>query len=193
MIALLPSLDAITIKLNAKVIVEEGLTLEKMQKLEEVQSRIQNLSSSSLPARRSSRSMEPLIGTNKNNEAIGAAEVDLSRRPHFNIVADVRTSARLLKCGRPSFRHRTAPARARLHPSGLQQLPRPLFIPDKSAEFQFPARLTLFEVLGDLAEKLEFGGLAGEGKWSGKLLESAGVEARPRRHRTVANGGKSAP
>ncbi|KAL6187271.1 hypothetical protein ACLB2K_043385 [Fragaria x ananassa] len=57
----------------------------------------------------------------------------------------------------------------------------------------FPAILTLFEVLGDLAGKLEFGGLAEEGKWSGKLLESARVEARPRWCRTVVNGGKFAP
>ncbi|KAL6228295.1 hypothetical protein ACLB2K_002248 [Fragaria x ananassa] len=47
----------------------------------------------------------------------------------------------------------------------------------------FPVRLTLFEVLGDLAGKLEFGGLAGVGKRSGKRLESARVEARPRRWR----------
>ncbi|KAL6205069.1 hypothetical protein ACLB2K_022333 [Fragaria x ananassa] len=43
----------------------------------------------------------------------------------------------------------------------------------------FPARSTLFEVLVDLAGKLEKNGLVGDGKWSGKLLESAGVEARP--------------
>ncbi|KAL6203326.1 hypothetical protein ACLB2K_027026 [Fragaria x ananassa] len=107
-----------------------------------------------------------------------------------------RTSARLIKCGRPSVRHRTAPARALLHPSVLQQRPQPLSIPipipGESAEFQFPGRSTLFEVLGDLAGKLEFGGLAGERKWSGMLLESTGVEARPCRRRTVANKGTSA-
>ncbi|KAL6188950.1 hypothetical protein ACLB2K_040340 [Fragaria x ananassa] len=35
----------------------------------------------------------------------------------------------------------------------------------------FLAKSILFEVLGDLSGKLEFGGLAGEGKWSGTLLE----------------------
>ncbi|KAL6145197.1 hypothetical protein ACLB2K_055885 [Fragaria x ananassa] len=49
--------------------------------------------------------------------------------------------------------------------------------------FNFPTRLTLFEVLGDLAGKLEFGGLAGDEKRSGKMLELARVEARPRRWR----------
>ncbi|KAL6143084.1 hypothetical protein ACLB2K_053780 [Fragaria x ananassa] len=51
----------------------------------------------------------------------------------------------------------------------------------------FPARSTLFEVLGDLAEKLEKNGLAGEGKWLGTLVESSGVEARRRRRRRVKN------
>ncbi|KAL6199264.1 hypothetical protein ACLB2K_029050 [Fragaria x ananassa] len=52
-----------------------------------------------------------------------------------------RTSSRLLKCGRPSVRHRTTLARARLHPSGLQQRPRPLSIPGESAEFQFSGQI----------------------------------------------------
>ncbi|KAL6200404.1 hypothetical protein ACLB2K_030186 [Fragaria x ananassa] len=52
----------------------------------------------------------------------------------------------------------------------------------------FLARSTLFEVSGALARKLKFSGLADKGKWSGTLLESAGVEVRPRRHHTVANG-----
>ncbi|KAL6127742.1 hypothetical protein ACLB2K_071105 [Fragaria x ananassa] len=43
----------------------------------------------------------------------------------------------------------------------------------------------------DMAGKREFDGLAGDEKWSGTLLESAGVEARPRRGRTVANRGMS--
>ncbi|KAL6145485.1 hypothetical protein ACLB2K_056171 [Fragaria x ananassa] len=38
-----------------------------------------------------------------------------------------------------TVRHR---ARARLHPSRLQQLPRPLSIPGKSAEFQFSGQIT---------------------------------------------------
>ncbi|KAL6203481.1 hypothetical protein ACLB2K_027181 [Fragaria x ananassa] len=55
-------LDAITIKLNAKVIEKEGPEPEILQKLEESQSQLRNLSPSSLPARRSSRwcfSFEP--------------------------------------------------------------------------------------------------------------------------------------
>ncbi|KAL6126425.1 hypothetical protein ACLB2K_074474 [Fragaria x ananassa] len=52
----------------------------------------------------------------------------------------------------------------------------------------FPARSPKTSNKINLAGKLEFGGLTGDGKWWGKLLESAGVEARPRRRRTVANG-----
>ncbi|KAL6180879.1 hypothetical protein ACLB2K_047538 [Fragaria x ananassa] len=66
--------------------------------------------------------------------------------------------------------------------------PFPASLPNSS----FQARSILFKVLGDLAGKLEFGGLAGKGKWSGTLLESARVEARCRRHQTVANRGTSA-
>ncbi|KAL6143192.1 hypothetical protein ACLB2K_053887 [Fragaria x ananassa] len=44
---------------------------------------------------------------------------------------------------------------------------------------------------GDLAGKLEFGRLVEEGKWSRTLLESAGMEACPHRHHTVANRGTS--
>ncbi|KAL6192941.1 hypothetical protein ACLB2K_034026 [Fragaria x ananassa] len=156
----------------------------------------------------------------------------------------IYTHTGLLCYGFPSVRRR---ARARLHPSGLQQLPRPLSIPGESVLFQFSGKLlesagvearprtvlyggerteirivkrcgrphlrkvvyiylyiytqsvsatdgadfcpfAKFEVLGDLTGKLEFGGLAGDEKWLGKLLESAGVEARLRRRRTVANG-----
>ncbi|KAL6214077.1 hypothetical protein ACLB2K_013515 [Fragaria x ananassa] len=49
-----------------------------------------------------------------------------------------RTSALGLKCGRLSVLHR----RARLHPSGLQQHPRPLSLPGESAEFQFSGEIT---------------------------------------------------
>ncbi|KAL6227797.1 hypothetical protein ACLB2K_001753 [Fragaria x ananassa] len=51
---------------------------------------------------------------------------------------DVRTP---LKCGRPSVRYCTAPARARLHPSSLQQRPRSLSLPGESAEFQFSCEI----------------------------------------------------
>ncbi|KAL6224672.1 hypothetical protein ACLB2K_003527 [Fragaria x ananassa] len=51
-----------------------------------------------------------------------------------------QTSAPAFKCRRPSARHHTAPAR--LHPSRLQQRPRPLFLPDESAEFQFSGQIT---------------------------------------------------
>ncbi|KAL6145338.1 hypothetical protein ACLB2K_056026 [Fragaria x ananassa] len=56
----------------------------------------------------------------------------------------------------------------------------------------FPARSPKTSNKVNLAGKLEFGGLAGDGKWSGKLLESAEVEACQRRCRTVASGGTSA-
>ncbi|KAL6193940.1 hypothetical protein ACLB2K_035024 [Fragaria x ananassa] len=49
-------------------------------------------------------------------------------------------------------------------------------------------RSTLFKVLGDLAGKPKKNGLAREGKWSGTLLESSGVEARRRRRWRVENG-----
>ncbi|KAL6144546.1 hypothetical protein ACLB2K_055238 [Fragaria x ananassa] len=51
-------------------------------------------------------------------------------------------SAQPLKCGCPSVHHRMAPARVRLHPSGLQQRPRPLFLPVESAEFQYSDEIT---------------------------------------------------
>ncbi|KAL6179947.1 hypothetical protein ACLB2K_046618 [Fragaria x ananassa] len=69
-----------------------------------------------------------------------------------------------------------------LHPRRLQQPPRPLSLTGESVLFQF----------GDLAGKLEKNGFAGEGKWSGMLLESSGVEACRRRHRRVENGRTSA-
>ncbi|KAL6208811.1 hypothetical protein ACLB2K_019756 [Fragaria x ananassa] len=72
--------------------------------------------------------------------------------------------------------------------SAPDHFPSPTSPPNSS----FLARSILFEVLGDLAGKLEFGELAGEGKWSGTLLESARVEAHRRWRRTVANGGTSA-
>ncbi|KAL6146549.1 hypothetical protein ACLB2K_057227 [Fragaria x ananassa] len=53
----------------------------------------------------------------------------------------------------------------------------------------FPARSRKTSNKVNLAGKLEFGGLAGDGKRSGKLLESAGVEARPRRSRTIGSSG----
>ncbi|KAL6137335.1 hypothetical protein ACLB2K_062627 [Fragaria x ananassa] len=100
---------------------------------------------------------------------------------------DVRTLS-----GLPSVLHLPAQATARLHPRRFQQRPRPLPLPGESLFFQFPARSILFEVLGDLAGKPEKNGLAGEGKWSGTLFESSGVEARRRRRRRVENGRTSA-
>ncbi|KAL6204608.1 hypothetical protein ACLB2K_021875 [Fragaria x ananassa] len=64
--------------------------------------------------------------------------------------------------------------------------------PASPPDSSFSAELTLFEVLGDLTGKLEFSGLAEDGKRSGKLLQFTRVEARPRRCRTVAKGGTSA-
>ncbi|KAL6184868.1 hypothetical protein ACLB2K_046268 [Fragaria x ananassa] len=72
------------------------------------------------------------------------------------------------------------PARGASTPADSNSFPDLFPSPASPPNSSFPAKLTLFEVLGDLARKLEFGGLAGDGKWSGKLLESAGVEARPR-------------
>ncbi|KAL6144544.1 hypothetical protein ACLB2K_055236 [Fragaria x ananassa] len=92
--------------------------------------------------------------------------------------ADVRPDATVLhRRGRAS-----TPADSNSFPD---HFPSPASLPNSS----FPARLTLFEVLGDLAGKLEFGGLAEKEKWSVKLLESVGVEALPSWRRTVANGG----
>ncbi|KAL6205112.1 hypothetical protein ACLB2K_022376 [Fragaria x ananassa] len=52
---------------------------------------------------------------------------------------DVRT---VLRCGFPSVRHRTVPARACLHPNGLQQFLLPLSLPGESTEFQFSNQIT---------------------------------------------------
>ncbi|KAL6182654.1 hypothetical protein ACLB2K_044069 [Fragaria x ananassa] len=58
-------------------------------------------------------------------------------------------------------------------------------------------RVRFFPVSGEITQnfkqsrsrkKLEKNGLAGEGKWSGTLLESSGVEARCRRRRRMENG-----
>ncbi|KAL6201261.1 hypothetical protein ACLB2K_024975 [Fragaria x ananassa] len=68
-------------------------------------------------------------------------------------------------------------ATACLHPRRLQQPPRPLSLPGES-------------ILGDLAEKLEKNGLAEEGKWSRRLLESSGMKTH--RRLTEENGGTSA-
>ncbi|KAL6219209.1 hypothetical protein ACLB2K_012415 [Fragaria x ananassa] len=56
----------------------------------------------------------------------------------------------------------------------------------------FPVRSLKTSNKVDLAGKLETNGLAGEGKWSGRLLESSGVEARGRPRRTVENRETSA-
>ncbi|KAL6195318.1 hypothetical protein ACLB2K_030938 [Fragaria x ananassa] len=60
------------------------------------------------------------------------------------------------------------------------------------ADFSFPARSPKTSNKIDLTGKLEKNGIAGEGKWSGTLLESSGVEARYHRCRRVENGGTSA-
>ncbi|KAL6204360.1 hypothetical protein ACLB2K_021628 [Fragaria x ananassa] len=72
-------------------------------------------------------------------------------------------------------------ARAHLHPSGLQQLPRPLSIPGESAEFQFSGQITQNFKQSQSGQKIEIRRTRRDGKCSGKLLESARVEARPRR------------
>ncbi|KAL6179562.1 hypothetical protein ACLB2K_051075 [Fragaria x ananassa] len=75
-----------------------------------------------------------------------------------------RTSEKALKCERPSVLHRPATTTARLHPSGFQQRPRPLSLPGEFVLFQFPVRSPKTPNKVDLAGKLEFGGLVGEGK-----------------------------
>ncbi|KAL6124841.1 hypothetical protein ACLB2K_077350 [Fragaria x ananassa] len=91
-------------------------------------------------------------------------------------------------CARPSFlRQRRASTRA-----DSSSVPDHFSSPVSPPNSSFLVRSILFEVLGDLAGKLEFGGLAGEGKCSGTLLESARVEARRRRQQTVANRGTCA-
>ncbi|KAL6129306.1 hypothetical protein ACLB2K_072658 [Fragaria x ananassa] len=104
----------------------------------------------------------------------------------------VRTYALGLKCGRPSVRHRTAPTTAHLHPSGLQQRPRPLSLPGESAEFQFSGEIT--QDFKQDRSRLKTG--IRRTPWGGKVVgDAAGVcwggEARRRRRRLVANGGTS--
>ncbi|KAL6203251.1 hypothetical protein ACLB2K_026953 [Fragaria x ananassa] len=70
-------------------------------------------------------------------------------------------------CGRPSVQRRRRCASTPEHSSSLLD--------------HFPSNL------GDLAGKLKKNGLARDGKWSGTLLESFGVEARCRRGRSVEN------
>ncbi|KAL6136325.1 hypothetical protein ACLB2K_061621 [Fragaria x ananassa] len=104
-----------------------------------------------------------------------------------------RTSALGLKCGRPFVLHPPAPMTAHLHPRKLQRCPRLLSL--TGGEF------VLFQFFGEITQnfkqirsrrKMEFGRLAGEGKWLGTLLESAWVEAHHRRSWRVENGGTSA-
>ncbi|KAL6144124.1 hypothetical protein ACLB2K_054819 [Fragaria x ananassa] len=65
--------------------------------------------------------------------------------------------------------------------------------PASPPNFSFLARSPKTSNKVNPAGKLELSGLTGDEKRSRKLLESTGVEVRPRRRRTVANGGKSAP
>ena len=96
----------------------------------------------------------------------------------------VRTST---PCGCPSFRHRRGRASTLADSSSFpDHFPSPATLPNSS----FPARSLKTSNKVNLAGKLKFDGLAGDRKWSGKLLESARVEACPRRRRTVANGEK---
>ncbi|KAL6193436.1 hypothetical protein ACLB2K_034520 [Fragaria x ananassa] len=100
----------------------------------------------------------------------------------------IRTSSPPYGADFPLFttvRHRRGRAST---PADSSSFPDLLPSPASPPNFSFPVRLTLFEVLGDLAGKLEFGGLAGDGKRSGKLLESARVEARPRLCSSVPYG-----
>ncbi|KAL6180287.1 hypothetical protein ACLB2K_046951 [Fragaria x ananassa] len=79
--------------------------------------------------------------------------------------------------------HASTPADSSSFPD---HFPSPASPPNSS----FPARSPKTSNKVNLAGKLEFGGLAGDGKWSENLLESAEVEVRPRRCRTVAKEGR---
>ncbi|KAL6214513.1 hypothetical protein ACLB2K_013947 [Fragaria x ananassa] len=103
-----------------------------------------------------------------------------------------------LKCARLSVGHRPAPTTARLHPSGLQQRPRPLSLPGESILFQRDhPRSTLFEVLGDLTGKewtRRGGKVVGDAagvRWGGGAPSSAGGQRRDvrtlRKMRTCAS------
>ncbi|KAL6143336.1 hypothetical protein ACLB2K_054031 [Fragaria x ananassa] len=98
-----------------------------------------------------------------------------------------RTSALGLKYGRPFVLHPPAPVTARLHPRRLQQHLRPLSFPDESILFRFSDGITQNFKQSRSRRKLEKNRLAGEGKWSGTLLESCEVEVRRRRRRRMEN------
>ncbi|KAL6194806.1 hypothetical protein ACLB2K_035881 [Fragaria x ananassa] len=88
--------------------------------------------------------------------------------------------------GKSSLSHREDQKRTsvRSPPSGAgDDAPSPQKTPAASPTTFPPWRV----VLGDLAGKLEKNGLAREGKWSGTLLESSGVEAHRRQRRRVKN------
>ncbi|KAL6218373.1 hypothetical protein ACLB2K_011587 [Fragaria x ananassa] len=88
--------------------------------------------------------------------------------------ADVRTRLKVRTSVRspPSGAGDGAPP-----PRRLQQRPRPLPLPGESILFRFSGEITQNFKQSRSRRKLEKNGLAGEGKWSGTLLESSGVEA----------------
>ncbi|KAL6205255.1 hypothetical protein ACLB2K_022517 [Fragaria x ananassa] len=102
---------------------------------------------------------------------VGAGGWRTDGRPHFKPSADIfiRSPPYGAARGRAS-----TPADSSSFPD---HFPSPASPPNSS----FPVRSPKTLNLDDLAGKLEFGGLTEDGKWSGKLLESAGAKARPRR------------
>ncbi|KAL6205794.1 hypothetical protein ACLB2K_023046 [Fragaria x ananassa] len=89
-----------------------------------------------------------------------------------------------LQCRFPSVRHRTAPARAASTPADSSSFPDHFPSPASQPNSSFPARSPKTSNKVNLAGKLEFCGLAEDGKWSGKLLESAKVKTHPRSRRS---------
>ncbi|KAL6228189.1 hypothetical protein ACLB2K_002143 [Fragaria x ananassa] len=67
------------------------------------------------------------------------------------------------------------------------------FPPRRVHSFRFSGEITQNFKQNRSRRKLEKNGLAGEGKWSGTLLESSGVQACWRRRRRVENGRTSSP
>ncbi|KAL6225124.1 hypothetical protein ACLB2K_003976 [Fragaria x ananassa] len=82
--------------------------------------------------------------------------------------------------GRPHFKDRADRGRASI-PADSSSVPDHFSSPTSPSNSSFPARSPKTSNKVDLTGKLEFGGLAGDENWSWMLLESAGVEARPRR------------
>ncbi|KAL6225949.1 hypothetical protein ACLB2K_004797 [Fragaria x ananassa] len=89
---------------------------------------------------------------------------DSSQEDSFTGAVPKRTSAQSLKCGCPSFSTGRLQQRRVSTLADSSSVPDHFLSPASLPNSSFPARSILFEVLGDLDEKMEFGGLTGEGK-----------------------------